>query len=58
MSHYMFVYVMWYKLLFFLYIQKTSVHKVKIMLYSINTQLVLGMGVLTLAGCSLQHQCN
>ena len=54
----MFVYVMWYKLLFFLYIQKTSVHKVKIMLYSINTQLVLGMGVLTLAGCSLQGQCN
>ena len=47
-----------YKLLFFLYIQKTSVRKVKIMLYGINTQLVLGMGVLTLAGCGLQRQCN
>lgn len=47
-----------YKLLFFLYIQKTSVRKVKIMLYGINTQLVLGMGILTLAGCGLQRQCN
>ena len=47
-----------YKLLFFLYIQKTSVYEVKIMLYGINTQLVLGMGMLTLAGCSLQCQCN